>query len=267
MSQYEAQVNVTVNDSALDKAQQKLDSLTKNGKNVKVKITADTSDLNKTVSNSFKNEKIKVGFDTSSAKSSIKSLKSDFQMVKNLANEISSLKVKKATLELNPEKNANQIAALSTQIRHLESDYNILNNSIGKSFNTTQIGQLENIAGKTADKVEVLNAKAKDLSSTMKMTTSSFNQLDAQVASNRTLSWLQNNTKAADKYGDQLKKLAELQRNATSKEELQDYTKQVRALQTEAQAFGETGKVGKIILDVHLDKFFNFLKSMAEFKR
>ena len=99
MSQYEAQVNVTVNDSALDKAQQKLDSLTKNGKNVKVKITADTSDLNKTVSNSFKNEKIKVGFDTSSAKSSIKSLKSDFQMVKNLANEISSLKVKKATLE------------------------------------------------------------------------------------------------------------------------------------------------------------------------
>ena len=245
MSQYEAQVNVTVNDSALDKAQQKLDSLTKNGKNVKVKITADTSDLNKTVSNSFKNEKIKVGFDTSSAKSSIKSLKSDFQMVKNLANEISSLKVKKATLELNPEKNANQIAALSTQIRHLESDYNILNNSIGKSFNTTQIGQLENIAGKTADKVEVLNAKAKDLSSTMKMTTSSFNQLDAQVASNRTLSWLQNNTKAADKYGDQLKKLAELQRNATSKEELQDYTKQVRALQTEAQAFGETGKSWK----------------------
>lgn len=245
MSQYEAQVNVTVNDSALDKAQQKLDSLTKNGKNVKVKITADTSDLNKTVSNSFKNEKIKVGFDTSSAKSSIKSLKSDFQMVKNLANEISSLKVKKATLELNPEKNANQIAALSTQIRHLESDYNILNNSIGKSFNTTQIGQLENIAGKTADKVEVLNAKAKDLSSTMKTTTSSFNQLDAQVASNRTLSWLKNNTQAAEKYGDQLTKLAELQRNATSKEELQDYTKQVRALQSEAQAFGETGRSWK----------------------
>ena len=245
MSQYEAQVNVTVNDSALDKAQQKLDSLTKNGKNVKVKITADTSDLNKTVSNSFKNEKIKVGFDTSSAKSSIKSLKSDFQMVKNLANEISSLKVKKATLELSPEKNANQIAALSTQIKHLESDYNILNNTIGKSFNTSQIGQLENIAGKTADKVEVLNAKAKDLSSTFKTTSSSFSQLDAQVASNRTLSWLQNNTKAADKYGDQLKKLAELQRNATSKEELQDYTKQVRALQTEAQAFGETGKSWK----------------------
>ena len=258
MSQYEAQVNVTVNDSALDKAQQKLDSLTKNGKNVKVKITADTSDLNKTVSNSFKNEKIKVGFDTSSAKSSIKSLKSDFQMVKNLANEISSLKVKKATLELNPEKNANQIAALSTQIRHLESDYNILNNSIGKSFNTTQIGQLENIAGKTADKVEVLNAKAKDLSSTMKMTTSSFNQLDAQVASNRTLSWLQNNTKAADKYGDQLKKLAELQRNATSKEELQDYTKQVRALQTEAQAFGETGKSWKDSFGRAFGQIFQF---------
>lgn len=245
MSQYEAQVNVTVNDSALDKAQQKLDSLTKNGKNVKVKITADTSDLNKTVSNSFKNEKIKVGFDTSSAKSSIKSLKSDFQMVKNLSNEISSLKVKKATLELSPEKNANQIAVLSTQIKHLESDYNTLNNTIGKSFNTSQIGQLENIAGKTADKVEVLNAKAKDLSSTFKTTSSSFSQLDAQVASNRTLSWLQNNTKAADKYGDQLKKLAELQRNATSKEELQDYTKQVRALQTEAQAFGETGKSWK----------------------
>ena len=93
MSQYEAQVNVKVDDSALDKAQQKLDSLTKNGQNVKVKITADTSDFSKSVGNKFKNEKVKINVDDSTAKSSIKSIQSEFQKLKSLGNEIGRLKI------------------------------------------------------------------------------------------------------------------------------------------------------------------------------
>lgn len=242
MSQYEAQVNVKVDDSALDKAQQKLDSLTKNGQNVKVKITADTSDFSKSVGNKFKNEKIKISVDDSTAKSSIKSIQSEFQKLKSLGNEIGRLKTKSANLNLNPGKNSNQINALTTQINKLESEYNSLYNTVSKDLSTSQLNQLNSAAEKASRQIEIINAKAEDLSSTMKTTVGTFSQLDAQVASNRTLSWLQNNTKAADKYGDQLIKLAELQRNATSKEELQGYTRQVRALQTEAQAFGETGR-------------------------
>ena len=57
--------------------------------------------------------------------------------------------------------------------------------------------------------------------------TKPFNQLDAVTASNRTLTWLKNNNKAAKEYGETLTQLAEKQRTASSTEELRDYTKQV----------------------------------------
>lgn len=69
-----------------------------------------------------------------------------------------------------------------------------------------------------------------------------FSQLDATTASNKTLTWLKNNSKAAKDYGDKLKYLASQQRSATSAEELRGYTKQVAAIQAEASALGKTGR-------------------------
>lgn len=69
----------------------------------------------------------------------------------------------------------------------------------------------------------------------------SFTQLDATTASNKTLSWLKNNSKAAKDYGDVLTDLANKQRLATSADELKDYTKQVNAIKAEAIALGKTG--------------------------
>ena len=71
--------------------------------------------------------------------------------------------------------------------------------------------------------------------------TKPFNQLDAVTASNRTLTWLKNNNKAAKEYGETLTQLAEKQRTASSTEELRDYTKQVKAITSAAQANGLTG--------------------------
>lgn len=69
-----------------------------------------------------------------------------------------------------------------------------------------------------------------------------FSQLDAATASNKTLTWLKNNSKAAKDYGAVLTDLSNKQRYATSGEELKKYTKQVQAIQAQAAALGKTGR-------------------------
>lgn len=69
----------------------------------------------------------------------------------------------------------------------------------------------------------------------------SFSKLDGEIASNRTLTWLKNNSAAVKDYGDALEDLALKQRNATSADELKGYNKQVNALKTEAASLGKTG--------------------------
>ena len=242
MSQYEAQVDVKVNDSALVEAKQKLKEL--ENKNITVKIAGDGKELSQILSTlkQISNAKPKIGVDTSGAKSAVSSLTSDFQKLKSLANEISRLKIQKANLELNPGKNVNQISVLSKQIDSLQNKYSGLYSTLKQDLNDTQITQLSSITEKTANKIEVLDAKAKDLSNTMKTTTSTFSSLDAKTASNRTLAWLESNTKAAKKYGQQLRELADAELAATSKDELNTLNKTFRSITAEAQAEGLTGK-------------------------
>lgn len=68
-----------------------------------------------------------------------------------------------------------------------------------------------------------------------------FSKLDGEIASNKTLTWLKNNSAAVKDYGDAFEELALKQRNATSSDELKGYTKQVNALKTEAASLGKTG--------------------------
>lgn len=69
-----------------------------------------------------------------------------------------------------------------------------------------------------------------------------FDKLDAIAAGNKTLSWLNENTKATKEYGEALKELARLQKNATNRDDLSDYNKQVKALISDAKSKGLTGK-------------------------
>lgn len=71
-----------------------------------------------------------------------------------------------------------------------------------------------------------------------------FSRLDASTASNRTLTWLKNNSKAAKEYGDRLREVAELQKTASNQDELKMYTKQANDLISEAKSKGLTGKSG-----------------------
>ena len=71
-----------------------------------------------------------------------------------------------------------------------------------------------------------------------------FSRLDASTASNRTLTWLKNNSKAAKEYGNRLREVAELQKTASNQDELKMYTKQANDLISEAKSKGLTGKSG-----------------------
>lgn len=230
-------VDVAIRTSGKDK----IDSLEKQinklkNSHVKLNFTTDaTSELAKLKKQiaELQSQRVRVKADTSSAKS-------DFQILKNLANEISQKRIKIAGLDTS--KNANQIVTLTSQLKKLQSDYKVLYSTLGKNLNVSQIGQLENIFGKTTDRVNELNAKAKDLASTMSKATKPFNSLDAMTASNKTLTWLKNNTKAAKDYGEALTQLAAKQKTATSSAELSRYNKEVRNIVSQAQLAGKTGR-------------------------
>lgn len=89
-------------------------------------------------------------------------------------------------------------------------------------------------------KASVKNA-GKEIQDEINSTSKAFNQLDATTASNKTLTWLKNNSKVAKDYGDRLKELAELQRTATNADDLKNYTKQVNEIKTLAASQGKTG--------------------------
>ena len=216
----------------IDALEKKIKSL--KTESIKVKVDVDKSSLSKLNLNT-NGLKIKPTVDTSG----IKQVTKDFQMVKNLATQISQTKIKIAGLDTS--KNANEISVLQNQLRKMESDYKVLMKTFGSSFDKSQIGIIESIFGKADDKIAQISAKAKDLSKSMQSAVKPFNQLDATTASNKTLTWLKNNSKAAKDYGDRLKELAELQRTATNADDLKNYTKQVNEIKTLAASQGKTG--------------------------
>ena len=69
-----------------------------------------------------------------------------------------------------------------------------------------------------------------------------FNQLDAEAASNKTLTWLKNNTKAANEFGETLTQIAAKQKAATNADELAQYNKEFRNVVSEANLKGLTGR-------------------------
>lgn len=68
-----------------------------------------------------------------------------------------------------------------------------------------------------------------------------LDRLDAISASNKTLKWLKNNSKAAKAYGEVLEDLAAKQRVATTQGELKNLNRQVSAIQSKAALEGKTG--------------------------
>lgn len=238
MGDFRAQVVVDVDSSKLDKLKTDLQAL--NNKTVKVNVDVDQSALSQLDKLSNKQYKSKVTVDTGG----IQKASADFQMVKKAANELSNKKIKLAKLELKPDKNANQIKELSTQVKQLDTDYQSLGKTFSDSFSTQQKGQLEGIAQSTKDQVKLIKAEALDMQNVTKSLArdNPANVFDNVTASNKTLKWLQENTKATEKYGEALTELAAKQRSASTIGEASDLKKQVSVITSSASLEGLTGK-------------------------
>lgn len=111
-------------------------------------------------------------------------------------------------------------------------------------------GQLNAELSKGSDmNIDKVNSDLKEMNTLLGKSETAFNglvtpisKMDAELASDKTLAWLKSNTKAAKEYGDILLDLSNIQRNAKTKGELDQATKQIRAIQADAQTRGLVGK-------------------------
>lgn len=92
------------------------------------------------------------------------------------------------------------------------------------------------------DTYEKIKNQLKVLGNEYTNVSKAFNAMDASTASNKTLTWLNNNTKAMKKYGDAFKDLAARQKTATSNKELKQYNSEFRNLVSNVQRDGLTGR-------------------------
>lgn len=125
--------------------------------------------------------------------------------------------------------------------------------------------QINSESAKNNPNTDKINADLKEMTSLLSKAENAFNNLtkpigalDASIASNKTLSWLKENSKAAKELGSSFEELAERQKHATTQGELENYNKQYRDLVSTAQAKGLTGKSA-------FDEFKRAATQIAEF--
>lgn len=229
MSDYQVKIEAQL--EGFDPIESKLQSLESKGINVKINIP-NKSELQDIINMLGKINNPSSGSGSGGSGGAAGRIRSEYQKIKSLATEMNRTRIRLAGLD--DGKNSEQISTLRKQLQDLQSEYNKFLSS-GKNLNTAQFDKLVDSFKKAGNRIEEVDAKIRDAAS-------SFKQIDATVASNKTLTWLKNNTAAAKDYGDVLTDLARKQRQATSADELKGYTKQVQQIQTEAAALGKTGR-------------------------
>lgn len=247
MSTYEVKVSTNVDTSELDAAQKKLDNLVKNDKQIKVDFNIDgMNNLNKingVLKGIEKNNKISVKADMDT--SGIKKGLSDIERAKR---SVSTLKIDADVSKANADfKKFESLTTSSVEkARKLLSDINkdINNVKLAPNDSIMEINfkKLTSDLEKYRNQIKVVQNEQKALGNSITSVSKSFSKIDAVTASNKTLTWLKNNSRAAKVYGDQLKEIAESQRKATSDSELTSLNKDFNKTVSEAKLLGLTGK-------------------------
>lgn len=247
MSEYEVKVSTDVDTSELDAAQKKLDSLVKNDKQIKVDFNIDgmknLNKINGVLKGIEKNNKISVKADMDT--SGIKKGLSDIERAKR---SVSTLKIDADVSKANADfKKFESLTTSSVEkARKLLSDINkdINNVKLAPNDSIMEINfkKLTSDLEKYRNQIKVVQNEQKALGNSITSVSKSFSKIDAVTASNKTLTWLKNNSRAAKVYGDQLKEIAESQRKATSDSELTSLNKDFNKTVSEAKLLGLTGK-------------------------
>lgn len=247
MSEYEVRVSTNVDTSELDAAQKKLDNLVKNEKHIKVDFDIqgmkNLNKINGVLKGIKKNNKISVKADMDT--SGIKKGLSDIERAKR---SVSTLKIDADVSKANADfKKFESLTTSSVEkARKLLSDINkdINNVKLAPNDSIMEINfkKLTSDLEKYRNQIKVVQNEQKALGNSITSVSKSFSKIDAVTASNKTLTWLKNNSRAAKVYGDQLKEIAESQRKATSDSELTSLNKDFNKTVSEAKLLGLTGK-------------------------
>lgn len=247
MSTYEVKVSTNVDTSELDAAQKKLDNLVKNDKQIKVDFDIqgmkNLNKINGVLKGIEKNNKISVKADMDT--SGIKKGLSDIERAKR---SVSTLKIDADVSKANADfKKFESLTTSSVEkARKLLSDINkdINNVKLAPNDSIMEINfkKLTSDLEKYRNQIKVVQNEQKALGNSITSVSKSFSKIDAVTASNKTLTWLKNNSRAAKVYGDQLKEIAESQRKATSDSELTSLNKDFNKTVSEAKLLGLTGK-------------------------
>lgn len=258
MSEYEVRVSTNVDTSKLDAAQKKLDSLVKDGKQIKVDFNIDgMNNLNK-INGMFKNieksfgsagkiagQNFNKGFENTQNKSGSNKFSGIDKELEKLQKGLSNFKYDSVSAKMESQLNKYAKQSGNKMLEEARAAKKLYDDSLksikelsskGKlDFNDVHVQNTFSDLTRSSEKFKnAMSAVNSELSKTISVS-------EAHSAANKTLSWLQANTKAADKYGDQLEELANKQRNALTAGDLKEYTSQVRAIQSAASAEGLTG--------------------------
>ncbi|MFR1944772.1 MAG: hypothetical protein ACLS20_05690 [Faecalimonas umbilicata] len=269
MSQYEVDVVAKVQDSALDAAQAKLDKLTAKEHTIKLgiddaKFNASSipnlikdiersgSSAGRKFSSSFQssvsNKKNKISFDFDLSKAQANAAKQTEQTIQSIQRKLSTSKLDLDVSNLGKQIKNLEYSLDGSEFKNLESSLKNVNNLSEKlkgnfddNFNLKSNSNISDVIedyNRLQKAIEKCNNETKIAANSQ---SGLLKHNEGLIASDKTLSWLNKNTKAVKDYGTALSDLAEKQRNATTKGELQTLNAQVKAIQQEAILAGKTG--------------------------
>ena len=130
---------------------------------------------------------------------------------------------------------ASQYQKILPELAKVKSALVDINNEMGKTGDNVDFSKISNQLNNIAPAVKKIDTAFNDLNQ-------SVSKYEANIAANSSQKWLDENTRAAKKYGEQIKLIIDLQRNATSKGELASLNKQMKSIQSSASADGLVGK-------------------------
>lgn len=166
----------------------------------------------------------------SQIKKEIESQKKQLDRYQQYQSRLSDLKRK----DISNFPNTSGYAQIKKNLQDIETLQSKVNAEMSKSYDTN---------------FDSVNSDLKEMNSLLNKTERLYSNLskpigalDATIASNKTLNWLKENSKASKELGDAFEVLAKKQKTATTSGELESYNKEFNSLVNTAKQKGLTGK-------------------------
>lgn len=225
-------LNAELNTDDIKNINTQINALSKNIKPIDIKLNING---NKTfnATSSFADQGIQAG----------QSFSNNFN--RNINIKLDTSKIDITNIETNLKRLHNPSEELQNKIKQLSTDFNELNNIQDSDKKVQSYSKL---------KEEISNTR-KEVNSLIKAQGQQISVFDKSKLDNSMQSWLNDNTKAADKFGGRVKELQSLLATVDDKSGLTNILKQFQSLQKEAKMLGVTGRSTVDELKNNITKF------------